>query len=129
MAGEPSRDKARGRERVRGSGVYPAWRRPAPSPREKRISGAMSIGLIVTLMLLVAAMWVLVKMVRSQGTRIRVQPHRRLVERVGDTPGLTPADRRRLYRQLGLDPATLRHAPGRGTLRLRLADLRRSDRD
>lgn len=87
----------------------------------------MSTGLLVTLALLLAGMWVMVKLVRGHGPRVRM---RRPPMRPEMDTGLSPAERRRLYRRLGLDPATLRHSGGRPLFGIVLrSDVRRSDVD
>lgn len=90
----------------------------------------MSTGLLVTLALLTAGFWVMLKLVRGHGTRVRMRRQR---GRPNVASGLSPADRRRLYRRLGLDPATLRHSHGRPLFGLGPVALRpepkRSDAD
>lgn len=90
----------------------------------------MSTGLLVTLALLGLGFWVMMKLVRGHGTRVRM---RRPQRRARLATELSPAERRRLYRRLGLDPATLRHAHGRplfgpGPVALR-PEPKRSDAD
>jgi hypothetical protein len=89
----------------------------------------MSIGFLVTMTLLTIALWVLLQLVRRHAPRVRAKRRTPLVLRAPPAETLSGAERRRLYRRLGLDPATLRHAPPRGGLRVRLAAPRRSDVD
>lgn len=90
----------------------------------------MSTGLLVTLALLGMGLWVMLKLVRGHGTRVRM---RRARARPEMAAVLSPAERRRLYRRLGLDPATLRHTHGRPLFGLGPVALRpepkRSDAD
>lgn len=87
----------------------------------------MSTGLIITLALLLAGLWVMVKLVRGHGLRVRA---RRPQPGPAIETGLSPAERRRLYRRLGLDPTTLRHSGGRPLFGIGLrSDTRRSDVD
>lgn len=89
----------------------------------------MSIGFLVTMTLLTTGLWVLLKLVRRHAPRVKARPRAPFAARMPQPSGLSPAERRRLYRRLGLDPSTLRHAPARGGIRLRLVGPRRSDAD
>lgn len=67
----------------------------------------MPVGLLVTVIVLLFGIWVMARLVGRRGTprlaRRRLPPIGR-----GSGDGLTIEERRRLYKRLGIDPATLR---------------------
>lgn len=89
----------------------------------------MSIGFLVTMSLLTIGLWALLHLIRRHAPRVRMRPRAPISARGPASSGLSAAERRRLYRRLGLDPSTLRNASARGGIRLRMVSLRRGDID